>query len=307
MKIKTRENIKGLSVAVPVSLYYLIFTVVPLGMLFTYAFTDYNIEKNQFGFVGFDNFARIFKVGDYFASIGVTLLIAVFVMLIGLTLGFILGYMLMKVRKGRGATRVLWYIPALVSMAVLSMIVDLMLGTEGTMNRLFAALGLKTQDWYGSKFWMYFWIILVVSWKGIGGTAILFMAGFSSVDKEIYEAAEIDGSKGAHRVFHITLPLIRPMLGFILVTGFIGAFNIFEPVMLISEGGPDGSTKVILYRIYDQAFLNGNQGFASALSVVVFFLVLILTLVNMRFTDNTMFKADLKAAKKTRGGSGIKI
>ena len=300
MKKSARENLRGLGTVIPVTFYYCVFTLVPLVMLFVYSFTNYNIDKKQNSFIRFDNFTRIFRVKEYFASIGSTMLIAVFVMVIGMTLGFILGYMLMKVQRGKSVARVIWYIPALVSMAVMSMMINMWLGTEGSMNRLMQAFGVKNQDWYGSVFWMYFWIIAVVSWKGLGGTAILFMAGLSSVDKEIYEAAEIDGSRGVHRIVHITLPLIRPMLGFILITGFIGAFNIFEPVQLISKGLPDGKTKVILYRIYDQAILNGNQGFASALSVVVFILVFMLTMINIRFTDNSMFRADPKAVRREK-------
>lgn len=294
MRKKARDNIKGLSVVVPVTLYYLLFTLVPLVMLFSYSFTNYNIVAGKNDITWFENYVRAFTTPEYFQSILITLIIAVLTMIIGMVTGFILAYLLNKLAFGKGLLRTIWYIPALISMAVISTLINIMLGPEGTMNKIFEFLGLGTQSWYDSVFWMYFWIIAIVAWKGLGGTALLFIAGLNGIDRSVLEAADIDGCTGIRRILHVTLPMMRPMLGYILITGFIGAFNIFEPVLMISEGGPDGLTKVILYRIWDQAFQNNNLGFASALSVIVFFIVLALTFVNMKITDDSMFRSKKK-------------
>ena len=144
---------------------------------------------------------------------------------------------------------------------------------------------MQSVAWKLSTFWMYFWIIFICVWKGLGATVILLVAGLNAIPPELYEAAELDGAGPVSKFFKITLPQLRPMLVFVMITSIIGAFNIFEPVQLISQGGPDGSTKVILYQIYNEAFQNGNNGMGSAIAVVVLLLLMGLTALNMRFGE----------------------
>lgn len=298
MKIRQKESIKGLSVVIPMVLYYLLFTIVPLGMMVGYSMTNYNVIKNQKDFIGLKNFVNMFNLKDYpeyFTSIGITILIAVLVVAVGMFLGFVLALMMTKVLRCKSLFRILWYIPALLPMAVVSRFLTTLLGSNGSLNRLFELFGGSgVIDWYASTFWMYFWIIAIITWKGLGSTALLFVAGINGVSKDVYEAADIDGATGLTKVFRITIPMIRPMLGFILITGFIGAFNLFEPVMLISGGGPEETTKVIMYRIYDEAFKNNNLGFASAISLVVFVVVLLLTFINIKISDDSILKMEDK-------------
>lgn len=296
MKLRRKESITGLSVVIPMVLYFALFTVVPLVMMVQYSLTNYNVIKNQQAFIGLRNFKNMFDIKhypEYFTSIGITLLISILIVGVGMLLGFVLALMMVKVMRGKSIFRILWYIPALLPMSVVSRFLTTLLSANGSLNRLFELFGGSgVIDWYGSTFWMYFWIVFVITWKGLGSTALLFVAGINGVSKDIYEAADIDGATGLTKIIKITLPLIRPMLGFILITGFIGAFNLFEPVMLISGGGPDQSTKVIMYRIYDEAFKNNNLGFASAISLVVFVIVMILTFINIKISDDSILKME---------------
>ena len=298
MKLERKDSITGLSVVIPMVIYYAIFTIVPLGMLIGYSFTNYNVIKNTKDWVGFRNFINIFNLQEYpeyFSSIWITVIISVLVVAFGMVLGFVLGLMMCKEKKGKSFFRVIWYIPALLPMSVVSRFLTTLLGPDGSLNRLFEMFGGSgIIDWYGSTFWMYFWIVFIVTWKGLGSTALLYVAGINGIDKEVYEAADIDGATGITKVFKITLPMMRPMIGFILITGFIGAFNLFEPVMLISGGGPNETTKVIMYRIYDEAFRNNNLGFASALSLIVFVIVMILTIFNIKVSDDSILRMEEK-------------
>lgn len=297
MKRAVRENIKGLGVVLPVIVYYALFTLVPVFMMVWYAFRDYSIRLNKDQFIGLENFSIIFSDSRYLMSIVWTMIIAVFVVAIGMVFGFLLAYLLNKLSYGKGFLRTLWYVPALVSLAIISTLLNILLGTYGSFNNLLESMGLPYQNWYDSVFWMYFWIIIVVSWKGLGGTALYFIAGLNGIDKSVLEAADIDGCHGFKRVWYITLPMMRPMLGYILITGFIGAFNIFEPVQIISGGRPE-QTKVILYRIYDEAFANGELGLASAISIVVFIVVFLMTLINMKVTDDSMFRTRPRSPRR---------
>ncbi|GHV00241.1 sugar ABC transporter permease [Clostridia bacterium] len=293
MKLQKKDSIKALSCVIPSTVYYLLFTLVPLVMLFWYSVTNYNVLEQTNAFVGFQNYVKIFTQQQYYSSLLTTLIIAVLIMAFGMILGFFLALGLNKVLRGKSFLRVLWYIPALLPMAVMSQFISILLQPLGIANNIVRALGGDAVSWYDSVFWMYFFIVLLITWKGLGSTAVLFMAGLAGVSPEIYEAASIDGATGWRRMVYITLPLMRPMIGFILIMGFIGAFNIFEPVQLISRGAPRGQTEVILYKIYTQGFDNFKLGFASAISVVVFVIVLLLTLLNMLVTDSNILKAEV--------------
>ncbi len=293
-KRAVREAAAGLAVVVPIFIYTLLFTVAPLIMLVRYSMTDYGVSATP-QFTGLENFITIFRTEKYYSNFLSTFVIAVFVTGLGLVLGFLLGVLLNSMGKGKGFTRTLWYIPGLISMAIISQFINFMIAPAGALNRLLESMGSDPVLWTRSVFWMYFFIIGTVVWRGLGGTAILFIAGLNSIDPVIYEAARIDGAGRVRTLFAITLPLIRPMLGFILITGFINAMGIFEPVMLISRGGPDSATKVILYAIYDDAFANSKFGLSCALSLIVTAVTMLLSLVNIAISDKSIFKEEAAA------------
>lgn len=298
MKRSTRENIRGWGIMGPILVYFLLFSVIPIFYIFYLSFTDYG-EVLQGGmivtsFVGFKNFVQVFTEPVYFRSIGISFAMTVLITGLGIVFGFIIALMLKKVSRSKGVFRTIWYIPGLLSGVVLSQFVVILLGENGggVINKIIEATGGSAIRWQESTFWMFFWIIGLICYGGTGGTAILLLAGLNGISDDVYEAAKIDGANPFVMLFRITLPLVRPMLGFVLINGFIGAFNIYEPVLLISDGGPNGSTEVILFKIYDEAFANFKYGFTSALSFIVMLIVLALTLVNLRFTDNSIYKLE---------------
>ncbi len=288
MKRSTRKSITALSVVVPIMIYFLFFAIPPLIALFTYSFTDLKITLGTEKQIGFRNFVNIFKYKDYIYSFGVTMLMAVLLVFVGLIVSFLISLLLNSVGKGKGVLRALWYIPVLIPMPVIAKLLNLMLFDEGVLNSMLAVFGIEPISWMNSTFWMYFWIIFVIVWKNIGSNAIIFISGLNGISKEIYEAADIDGVTRPQKLWYITLPLLRSIISFVIINGFIGAMSTFEPVKLISNGGPDKTTKTILYMIYDEAFKNFRQGFAMALSVLVFILVLIITIINMFVTDSSL-------------------
>ena len=290
----SRENLKGWGVLTPIFLYFTLFTVVPVVIMLVMSFTNYGeeIRAGQFAvsFVGFKNYIDIFRYSEYLMSFVYTIIVAVGVVAVGMFCGFFIAVFLKSIHHLRALFRVVWYVPALLSAAVMSQFVNTLIEFEGVVNRIIELFGGTAIQFSNSVFWMYFWIIAIVSWQGIGGTALLFLAGLNSISNDVYEAASIDGVNGAQKLWFITLPLLKPMTGFILITGFMGAFNIFEPVMLVSHGGPDNSTKVILYRLYDEAFINSKYGFTCALSFITMILIMILTLVNLKISDSDIYK-----------------
>lgn len=280
-----RENLRGWGIIGPIILYYFIFGIIPMIILFKYSF----MEDELFGgavFVGFKNFVTIFTNPNYYMLFLTTILIAVFTIGLSLVLGMLIALAVTQPIRGRGVYRTIYYIPVVISMAVVAQIANVWLSyNDGTFNNILHLFGAESINWKLSTFWMYFWIIFICVWKGLGATVILLVAGLNAIPPELYEAAELDGADAATKFFKITLPQLRPMMVFVMITSIIGAFNIFEPVQLISMGGPDGTTKVVFYQIYNEAFQNGNYGMASAIAVIVLVLLMGLTALNMKFGE----------------------
>lgn len=284
-KREMRENLRGWGIIGPIILYYFIFGIIPMIILFRYSFTQDDLFLGT-QFVGLQNFITIFTDKNYYLLFAATILIAVFTIGLSLVLGMLIALAVTQPIRGRSAYRTIYYIPVVISMAVIAQIANVWLSyNEGTFNNILNVFGADSIAWKQSTFWMYFWIIFICVWKGLGATIILLVAGLNAISPELYEAAELDGAGTVTKFFKITLPQLRPMLVFVMITSIIGAFNIFEPVQLISNGGPDGTTKVILFQIYNEAFQNGNYGMGSAIAVVVLILLMILTALNMKFGE----------------------
>ena len=185
--------------------------------------------------------------------------------------------------KGRGIFRALFYIPTLTSAAVTAQVAFAFISPyDGVLNEILKLFGQPIVVWTINASWMRAFIIVYSIWRGVGGPVVLFLAALQGIHREVYEAAMVDGANGAQMLLYITLPLLRPMIIFVLVTGMIGSFQIFEAVLLMSKGGPANKTNVMLLQIYNDAFVNTNMGLASAGSVIMAILLLGFSITNMR-------------------------
>lgn len=271
---------------IPMLIYYTVLGVLPIIFVILLSFVKWNgIYFEDIVWVGFDNFVQVFTQKAYYKMFLNSLLMGGSIMLITIVAGFFVALLMMAPIRGKSFFRTVWYIPSVVSTAVVSQLVSTLLNPNtGLINLLLIQDGKEPIMWTLSTSWMWFWIIAVSVWKGFGGTMILFMAGMSGIPQEMYEAAKIDGANKFQSLIFITIPSLRNMFSFILITASMGIFSIFEQVQLISAGGPFGSTMVIMYQIYNEAFENMNVGLSSALSVVVLVLVFIVTVINMNVT-----------------------
>lgn len=283
-KRKFRDNLIGWLSVGPICLYYFVFGIIPVFIVIYYSF--FNDSLWGMTFAGFDNYIKMFTMERYWRPFVNTLIFAVFTISISIVLGLLFAKLMTVQIKGQTFYRTVYYIPVVISMAVVSQIVNVWLSYNyGTINNAIVALGGERIQWSDSAFWMYFWIIVICIWKGLGASIILFIAGLLGISNDVYEAADIDGANAVNKFFKITLPQLRPMMVFVLITSIIGAFNIFEPVQLISQGRPEGATNVLIYLIYSESFQNGNFGMGSAISVVLLIILMALTALSMKFNS----------------------
>ena len=271
----------------PMAIYYTIFSIIAVVFVIVLSFGTWNVLAGgfeNFRFSGFTNYIEIFSEPLYLKVFGNTILMGVIILAANMVFGLFLAIMLNRGLHFQNLQRLLWYLPVVVSMAVMSDIFGKMLvnGREGTFNMILIRLGLAPVLWSESTFWMFFWIIFLTIWKSLGNTVLYYIAGLNGIPQELYEVGKIEGCNVWQKFVYITLPMLKPMISFIFITSLINIFNIFEQVQLISQGGPDNSTEVVMFRIYNEAFQNFNMGISSALSVIVLVIVVIITTLSMK-------------------------
>jgi multiple sugar transport system permease protein len=182
-----------------------------------------------------------------------------------------------------GFLRSAFFAPFMVSLVVASVIWSFMLqDPAGAVNRIIGLLGFEPQPWLGSTRFALISVILVTLWQAVGYSMIIFLAGLQDIPRVYYEAARIDGAGAWARFRHITLALLKPTSVFVLIISFIGAFQLFDPIFVMTRGGPADATETTVYYIYETAFEFLRMGYASALSVVLFAIILIASLIQLR-------------------------
>jgi multiple sugar transport system permease protein len=269
-------------------LLFVVFTAGPVLSSLYMSFTDIKARDLHspfaVGFVGFENFANV--LGDdtfrqtafntaYFVLVGVPL-----------TLGIALAAALALdkgITKFRTLFRVGYYTPVVTSIVAVAVVWRFLLREDvGLVNNVLAVFGVQGPDWLGSTTWAMPSLIVMASWRNFGTAMIIFLAGLQSVPVMLQEAAAIDGANSWQRFRHITVPLLRPTILFVMVTTVIGYLQVFEEPFVMTNGGPLDSTKTMSMFVFQQ-FGFGNYGFASASAYVLFVVVVCLTAMQFRF------------------------
>jgi len=283
--IRRRETREAWLILTPILLYFSIFFLFPVISNFYISFTKWNGIRGAPVWIGLRNYLQYLKP-PYPLIIGNTLLFAVFGLVFQTALAFMIAVLLNQKVSGRGIFRALFYIPTLTSSAVTAQVAFAFISPyDGVLNEILKLFGYPIVVWTIDPTWMRMFIVLYSIWRGVGGPVVLFLAALQGIHREIYEAAMVDGASAKDMLLRITLPLLRPMIIFVLVTGMIGSFQIFEAVLLMSKGGPRNMTNVMLLQIYNDAFVNTNMGLASAGSMVMAIMLLGFSITNMRIMN----------------------
>ncbi len=276
-----REGLTGWLLVGPMMLYYGIMGLVPIGAVVAISFTKWNGIQGSPVWVGLKNYRYIW---NYQQSVfTTTFVIAALLMALGIPLAFVLALLLNTKVRGRGVYRTLFYLPVVVSQAiVVQMFSSFLDPTNGIFDRIVTSAGHSPIYWSLSGFWMTFWIVVMTTWQGVGNSMILFLAGLQGIDVSLYEAARIDGAGNLTIFYRMTLPLLRPVTTFVLITSAVWDLQILIPVQLLTQGGPLGATNVVVWSIYKDAFLNSRFGNACATSVVLALICMVLTVISLR-------------------------
>ncbi len=256
-------------VLTPILLYYTLFAAVPVILNVIVSFSDWN-GISKIAWVGFENYLRYFKDPLYVQIFLNTALFTISSLIIGIPLGLIIAVLLNQKVRAMGLYRALWSIPVVTSAAIMAQFVALFISPYGgVMNIILKSIGMNEVIWTINAPAMRVIIIVFSVWKGVGGTMVLYLAALQGIPQELHEAAMVDGADALRRFWYLTIPLVRHMTLFVVVTGVIGGFQIFEPILLISKGGPFNLTNVIINQIYNDAFKNMDFGLATTSSTIL--------------------------------------
>ena len=234
-------------------------------------------------FIGLDNYKAILTGAEFWKVLKNTLVYIVLYIPLMLTTSTAIAALLSRQRRGVDAFRVLYYIPVLTSWVAASLIWKSLLSPQyGAMNGILAIFGMEGPGWLTDEKWAMPAIVLVSVWKDMGFLGLILLSGMIGIDRTYYEAAEIDGAGSWTRFLKITLPLLTPSLFYVLIVSLINSFQLFPQIMIMTDGGPNGATQVMMERIYKYGFRYYRMGYASAFSWILFIVIMVCTAVQMR-------------------------
>ncbi|MCQ2457687.1 MAG: sugar ABC transporter permease [Clostridia bacterium] len=261
----------------------IVFCLIPMISSLVYSFMDYDLLEGNMTYIGFRNFERILT-GREFPKVLVHTLTY-----LGLYLPLILitsvseALILNKSFRGRGIFRAVFYTPVITSWVAAAVVWTWVLsGKYGLLNQLLAAVGITGPSWLNSPDWAMPGVVIAAVWKDTGYYALMVLAALKSIDPTYYEAASIDGASSWRRFRSITLPLLSPTLFLLIVINVIYGLQVFDSVLIMTNGGPGGATSVFLERIYKYAFKQYKMGMASAYSWLLFIMIFVLTVIQFR-------------------------
>jgi len=262
----------------------IVFVITPIIMVFPLSLTNWDLTTGRRNFVGFENYFYLFQQPKFFKSIINTFYFASIKVIIDLVLSLFFAVLLNKAIRGVKIFRIAFFSPVVTSTVAVAMIwIWLFDPSLGPLNQILQIFGLRPLKWLYDPKWAMPSLILFSLWKGLGYDILIFLAGLQSIPQELVEAAMVDGANAWHTFRHITLPLLSPVIYYVILIGTINAFKIFEQVSVMTPGGgPLYSTGVIVYYIYELAFQSGTLGRAAAASVILFGMVLALNAVQRK-------------------------
>lgn len=297
---KKSESILGMAFFGPALVLLTMFLFLPMILTLIFSFTDFFALNPQLThFVGLDNFFQIFKDEDFTKAFFNTVkFVIIIVPLQGLgALG--LALLINKVTYCKKYFKVAFFLPVVMSLAVVSTLWIQIYSPEGILNSILTNFGIEAQPFINSASQALPSIAIMSAWQGVGYQMIIFLGGLQGISPALYEAAEMDHATGWQKFKDITLPELKPLCIFVFITITIGAFRMLVQPMVMTGGGPSHSTYTMVYDIYETGTVNWEIGLASTMAIVFAIFVMILTVIQTIATrDKEEDNVNKKAEKK---------
>ena len=282
------KNNKFLLFASPWILGFILFTLIPMGSSLFISFTEWNILTDPV-FVGLDNYEDTFNDPLFYKSLKVTLLYTLGSVPLCIIISIFVAVLLNSDIKCINLYRTIYYLPAVVSGVVVSLLWVWLFNSEyGLVNNFLAIFGLEGPNWLTSEVWVLPALIIMSVW-GIGGSIILYLAGLQGIPHYLYESARLDGASWWTKLTKITIPSMSPVILFTTLTGVIASLQTFTQAYVMTQGGPNNQSLFIAFYIYKHAFVWKEMGKACALAWILFAIIFVITILLLKSTKKMVY------------------
>lgn len=267
----------------PALVFFGVFVGFPVGYSFWLSFHEWNMMSATPTWVGLENYAALAADGDFLRSLVQTALftagITACILVLSLAMALLLDQKLRFIRL----CRAVFYLPAVTSLVAIGIVWVWMFDPQfGLINQSLRGIGVDGPLWLADTRLALVSLVITAAWRNVGYFATVFLAGLQGIDQMYYEAAHIDGAGPWDSFWRITLPLLKPTIVFVAVLAVILSFQVFALVYVMTAGGPAGSTQVLVFYLYQQAFTYFRMGYASAIGFVLFVIIFVLTLLQFK-------------------------
>lgn len=274
----------------PTLLIFLTFVFFPVVFSFYLSFHKWNMFSSGRSYIGLENYLRIINNEEFWMVLKHTLVYTLGTVPLNMMLALAVAYFLNKKIAGKKILRAAFFTPVIISPVAAAVIWRWVYEPNfGILNYVLSWFNIQPVNWLNDPTAAMFSLIVMGVWKSFGVNMILFAAGLEGIPEHYYEAASIDGASAFSKFWNITLPLLSPTTFFIMVMSIIGSFQVFDIVYVLTSGGPLDSTKVLVFYLYENAFKYFEMGYASAVAYLMFAMIFILTLLQMKYFQKRVY------------------
>lgn len=283
-----KQTLKGWLYVLPMLIIVAIFSLYPIVSSLAMSFyTQYNFFTNQVMALGFDNFKYLWEDPLFHSAVANTLIFVVGVVPLEIIISLTVAVLLNQIKVLAGFFRTIYFLPFVTSIVAISMVWKWIYNKDaGLLNYFLSFVGIHPIDWLNDPTWALPALIILAIWKSLGFNIMLFLVALNNVDKRLYSAATLDGSNAWERFLHVTVPMISPMTFLIAVNAVIGSFKVFDEIFSLFGGqaGPGNAAMTVVFYLYRMFYEQNKYGVAAAAGVVLFFMILIVTLLQTWFS-----------------------
>ena len=288
--MKNNDAIFGYLFAVPSIMFLGIFIIYPMFSSLFLSFIKWDLLSPNLSFVGVKNYINLFKSPLFYKVLKNTFFFTIGSMTLVMSLAVLLAVILNQKLKAKNFYRSLIFSPYITPMVVIAIIWMWIYNPEfGLANYFLQLIGLPLSNWLRSFKMALPSIIFLTVWKDMGYYMILYLAGLQGISASLYESAEMDGASAFRKFRSITLPLLTPTTFFVLITSFLSSFKVFDQISIMTAGGPADETNVMVYYLYQNAFMYFKVGYASAIAVIIFIILLIVTVFQFKGSNKWVY------------------
>jgi multiple sugar transport system permease protein len=285
----SKQFLQALPFLAPTIFGFFVFVSGPVVAALAFSFTKWDLLTPP-KWVGLGNYQQMASMPLFWKTLGNTFYYTVLYLVPGIILPLLAAIFLNQKAKAISIYRSIFFLPVITSTVAVALVWLWLYNPElGIINYLLSLVGIKGPRWLADPRTAMPSIVIMSVWKGLGYTMVIYLAGLQGIPQELYEAAAIDGAGRFRRHIHVTLPLLTPTIFFVLVTTIMGSLQVFEQTYMLTQGGPAYSTTTLSWYIYVQAFQWLHMGFGCALAYVLFFIILVLTLIQFRIQRMWVF------------------